>query len=352
MPERPETILEYGETDGGKSSQLAEIARWEWERSGRISRLISADSGWDPLNSLIISTSNPPPKWEPGYKWTSGGIVQAVNIAGMRDPWNRLDKMARGFWPKVVPAAKAGTFNILMDPPKVEEGKLVTEYGIVGQYFVEGLSTIGKLLLQDHADNAEDRPMWGAGKEGVLVFKSEALVSGAANAVPTSDVIKIGRAVGGHYGSVQKWVLEVLVPRFSEFRSIDRVVWTAHTGKGKDDLTGIEGSVLGPKIVGQASIDETPQKFGHTLHFEVDTSFKQDGSVVREFRAWFVRHPDKALKSLEWPAKISLEVPQAKALLAKYPKGYIPLQAGLDAPSGMAEYLEFLHPAPVATAAK
>lgn len=338
MSDRPDTMLLYGPTDSGKTSELGEIAEWEFERSGMLTRLISADSNWKPLEDpstkfpkgLILSAENP------------NGIVQAINIQALKDPWAKLVKLAEGYWPRLAPLPGGG-FNLVLQPSKMakdSQGKdriQLDDGRFIGQIFIEGLSTLGGVLLQDHADHAQTRPMWGTGEGGAATFDSIATVDKAGK--PEQEKLTIGRAVGGHYGSVQKWVLYVLVPRFGELRSVKRVVWTAHVGRGEDKFTGIKKSALGPHIVGQASIDETPQKFAHTLHFEVETSIGADKKVRREFKAWFVSHRDDQLKTLEWPAKVSMGKRQARELLEKFPSGYV--DRGKE---GIKPFLDILYP--------
>jgi hypothetical protein len=302
------------------------MAKWEFERTGMITRAVIADSTVDAYKDLIITDENPK------------GIIQAANIKGMRDPWNRLELIAQGYWPRPAPR-KEGGFNLIMDPPKIENGRIIVEGRKVGQYAVEGLTTISKLLLQDHADHSDTRPMWGTNKDGAATFESESLVQTDPSKPPTIQKLKIGRAVGGHFGSVQGWVLNVMIPRFSELRYVDRVIWTAHTGRGVDDFSGLQGKALGPATVGQASVDKTSQLFGHTFHFEVSTNFGPDGKVKRTFKAWFISHPSEELKTLNWPAKVSLSVEKAKELLKLYPCGYIDLTN-----EGMGQWLSFLHP--------
>ncbi len=308
-----QSILLYAESDSGKSAQLAELIKWHHEHTGEITRVIYADSTIDPLLPLLITPERPE------------GIVEAFNVKGMKDAWSRMELAARGKWFKPM-ALPGGGFNINMIDPLVKDGKLIhpASQRVIGMYGIEGLSTLSELLLQDHADHADSRPMWGSGKEGVSMFESKTTVEhldGKMEQVST----KIGRAVGGHYGSVQKWILEVLIPRFSELRLINRVVWTAHTARGKDEFTGMEGKALGPATVGQASVDKTTRKFAHSFHLEVQTEFDKNGNAQREFRAWFISHPDQELKTLKWPAKVSVPIEKAKELLRVFPKGYIPL---------------------------
>jgi len=324
----PETMLLYGETDTGKTAQLVEIAKWHYARTGEISRAIVADSTIDPMRAFLLDADHPE------------GIIDAVVIRGMKNPWNRLELIARGYLPRGY-LKPDGTPEVVMDAPKLNsEGKLLGSGGkVIGQYLVEGLGTISDMLLQDHADHAKERPMWGASDGGTYFFKSEALVQEEGDKAPRTVSVEIGRPVGGHYGSVQNWMLNVLIPRFSDLRSVSRVVWTGHTGLGKDSKTGIKSRALGPGTVGAAAVDDTSKKFGHTFHFEIDTSFSAGGDVKRVFKAWFVSHPDYEMTKINWPAKVSLSVERSREFLKLYPKGYIDLGT-----KGMEQWMDFLHP--------
>jgi hypothetical protein len=326
MAERPETLLLYASTDGGKTVQLGRIAEWEFNRTGRISRLISADSGWDPIKDLIISEANP------------NGIIDAWNVIDLSDPWVVYVELSEGSWPKVFQKADK-SWGIRMVRPLVQDGKLMHSDGkrVIGQYLIEGLSTIGSCGVQDHVRH--QRPMWGTGKESGTSYNSEIPFEVPGGSSAQVRQMTFGRAVGGHYGAVQNFLLDDLVPRFAGLRLVSRVVWTAHEARGKDDLTGMENAVLGPATVGKAAVDRTPQKFGHTFHLTVDTKFTADKKVQREFRAWFVQHPDEVLTKMNWPAKVSLSSVQSGALLGKFPGGFIPLNG-----AGIEQFLEFLHP--------
>jgi hypothetical protein len=331
----PETHLLYGPTDVGKTAQLRNYATWEYSRTGRISRAFIADSTIDPLKDLIITPENP------------NGIVEVFELRGMDDPWKGLGAHgARGFWPKRQEKSTGG-YNIIWDPMKLQLGadgrkRIISTDGKreVGQYFIEGLDSIASLMLHDHANHADTRLMWGSGKDGPAMFTSDALVGTGDSKPPTKVTEKIGRAVGGHYGSVQSWLKDVLIPNFSELIYVDRVVWTAHADRGKDPFTGMEGKALGPKSVGNALVGETTELFGHSFHFEVETKFDKDSKVTRVFKAWFITHPDDLLTTMKWPAKVSLPVERAVELLKKFPQGYIPLESN----KGMEQWLDFLHP--------
>lgn len=327
MSERPDVVLMYGASDTGKSTQLGEAAKWEFARTGRISRLISADSGWDPMEDLIVTPDNP------------GGIIEAWSVQSLPDPWASWIELSEGSWPSAIEVSP-GNWRLRLAKPKLSPGgKILATDGKseVGQYLIEGISTLGLAGLQDHV-----RAQRKLGQDVVGSFTSTALEVDAAGKEATRT-LSFAKAAPSHFGHVQDFLLQDLVPRFGSAKlPVARVIWTGHEARGKDDVTGIEGSVLGPATVGKAAVDRTSQKFGHTLHLTVETSFKANTQtkgqdVVREFKAWFVSHPDDVLTKMKWPAKVSLPLERSRELLKRFPGGYFPLTS-----QGIGVFLDFL----------
>jgi len=326
---RAETLLLYGESDTGKSAQLGKIARWHFDRTGEISRLISADSGWQSIpDKDIYSPSNPE------------GIIEAWNVQALPDPWAPLAAVTEGEWPRVV-AGPEGKLKLRMVKPVFKEGRIIGAGDrVVGQYFFEGISTFGQAGMQDHL-----RAQRQIGQDVVGKFVSTFDEEGADGKTSPRSMT-FAKAGQSHYGQVQDWILLDMVPRTGAM-PVERVIWTGHEAKGTDEITGMANSVLGPATVGKATVDRTVQKFGHTFHLDVDTSFvmgaDKSQKIVRTFRAWFVKHPDKVLTKMSWPTKVSLDIGRSTELLKRFPGGFIPLTVE----SGLEQFLEFLQEARV-----
>ena len=95
-------------------------------------------------------------------------------------------------------------------------------------------------------------------------------------------------------------------------------------------MTGIKDSdSLGPLTVGKATVGKTVGKFGHSLHLTVSASWVKDKTgqniASREFKAWFINHPDDVLTKMMWPTKTSLPLAKSQELMRMFPGGYIPL---------------------------
>lgn len=328
---RADTYLLYGSTDTGKTSQLGEIAQWEWKHNQRISRLISADSGWDPMEHLVVSPERPIGTKNPDG---SSVCVEAWSIQGLANPWVILIELSEGAWPQVVDAS--GIQKLRMAKAKWENGWVTSGGYLVGQVFLEGLSTIATVGMQDHINTGRK-----LSQDVVGTFTSVVQEVGPDGKNETSRSIQLSSAAMSHYGQVQRWLLDDLVPRFGKL-GVSRVVWTAHEARGTDEITGISNSVLGPATVGKAVVDKTTLKFGHSFHMTVDTQIQKDPkgamNVSRDFRAWFVSHPDSVLTKMNWPAKVSLPIQRSKELLKKFPGGFLPLSGD----GSMVQFLEFL----------
>lgn len=326
MSLRADTFLLYGATDAGKSSQLGELARWHFEKTGQISRLISADSGWDPIEPLVITPERP------------DGIIEAWNVQALPDPWAILIELSEGAWPQVIQTETG--FKAKMVRGVWKEGVLHNAAGrLVGQYLIEGLNTIcNSTLMQDHLRTARK-----LAQDVVGTFNSTAIEVDALSKETTRS-LTFANAAQAHYGQVQRFMLEELVPRFGRL-GVSRVVWTAHEAKGRDDMADSNSQVfnaLGPATIGRAAVDKTTLKFGHTFHLTVESEITKDAKgsplVKREFRAWFVSHPDDTLTRMKWPAKVSLPIARSQELLRRFPGGFIPLSGG----KSLVEFMEFL----------
>lgn len=320
---RADTLLLYGATDTGKTVQLGELAKWEFERTGRISRLISADSGWDPLEdprrNLIWSPEN------------TSGIIEAWNIQSLLNPWVVLIEFAEGLWPQ---AQGIGKVTKMMRPV-MKDGWITGISGRpVGQYLIEGLNTICTVGMQDHIREARKL---SEETVGTFISVGEEIDAGGKGVARSLTLAAPARS---HYGQIQRFLLDDLVPKFGRL-PVDRVVWTAHEAIGADDIAGKDVKALGPATVGTAVVDKTTLKFGHSFHLTVATQMAKDAKgaqiVSRDFRAYFVSHPDDFMSKKNWPCKVSVSIDQSKELLKRFPGGYIPL-----GPHSIVEFMEFL----------
>lgn len=299
---RADTTLIYGETGTGKTTQLGELAKWYYELTGKIARLISADSSWDPIEQWVITKENPQAFIE---AWNIQFL--ALDPGGKNDPFGILVKLSEGCWPK----ARDG--KLVLEAPAPGPLKR-TDGREIGLILVEGTATIAEMLLQDHI-----RRQRKIAQDIVGDFTSRVEVE--RNGKLSTEDIKFGKAGQAHFGQVQDFMLLDLIPRFGAM-PVDMVVWTGHESRGTDDISKIKGSALGPATVGTAAVSKTAKKFGDTFHLM--NEFDKEKRTV-EYRAYYRDHPDAVLSNMIWPCKISFPLHRSEELSKTFPGGFVPL---------------------------
>jgi hypothetical protein len=289
---RADTYLLYGDTGTGKTAQIGELAKWEFARTGRITRLISADSGWDPIEHLI----------------GPGGCIQAYDMQYVPNPFAVITKLSEGEWP------------IVKDGKPVMVRSSPGELAKIGQYAIEGITTLAEILLANHASNARQLSQ-------DVAYKYRDRVDEEVNGKVQSTEITFANVAMSHYGDVQNRVLYDIVPRFAAL-PVDRVIWTGHEARGDDQTSGIKKSILGPGTAGTAAVGRTVRKFGETFHLVKVEG--RGGGIER--RAYYEDHPDDTLKAKLWPANTRVSLEEVAGLHKKFQGGFVPLtpEAGLN----------------------
>lgn len=281
---RANSILVYAESGRYKTSNVGRFARYEYERTGKKTRLISADGGgWQPLQSEI-----------------DAGIIEPLRVVEAENPLPLLRKLSQGYWPNE-------------DHTSLVLGGLDD----VGAYAVEGVSSLCTILLRNIVASGRkiSQEVVGGFSEKINVDNKEVMVS-------------FGNPSPSHYGFTQNEVLQLI----ANFRAlpVDRVLFTSLEAKGKDDIND-NSTVYGPAATGKALTDKLPPEFGDLIHF----SGVQVGNNL-EVRCYMRAHPDTQTKIL-WPAKPRLQPSQLEAFDKLYPEGYYVLtpQRGIE------EFLRF-----------
>jgi hypothetical protein len=284
--QRANTILVYGETGTFKTSNIGRFARYMYEKTGKPTRLVSADGGgWMPVQAEI-----------------DAGIIDALRIVESEQPLPLLRKLGQGYWPV--------------------DGKLqLADLSSIGAYAVEGLTSIPMLLLRHLVKTGRK-----VSEEVIGKFEEEIEVDGKKVKESFSAPSR------SHYGFIQNFVLDML----ASFRAlpVERVLFTAHEGKGSDDITN--QMVYGPATVGKAITDRLPSEVGDLIHFYAVPVGSANTAKRLEVRCYMDKHPDTQTQIL-WPAKTRLQPEQLSEFNAKWPDKYFPLT--LD--QGIEMYLRF-----------
>lgn len=285
------SVLVYGDSSLGKSSNLGEISDWAFTRYGGITRLITSDSGYAPMWNQI-----------------QRGVIEVWNIASSPNYAAVLQMASEGYWPeKINPETFVGDLRTLRKPTE-EEWKSISGVSM------EGLTKNADCLTQHIL------------KHGHAV--GEPLQGG---------FIELGRKMHhssrGTYGFVQQQVLTSATTLCS--LPVPLIVMTAHESKGEDFM---KKTVFGPAVSGKALTDKMTSCFQMSFHVEgynrkikikskdKATGKDEEKEVTRPgMRAFFARHVDAEVGGVFWPAKLGLP-PQAMArVLKRWPHNYAPL---------------------------
>lgn len=314
------TVLIYSKTGGTKSTQLARIAEElirHYKAQGIANprgRLITADSGYGPMDHLIASPDNPE------------GPMEALDLHSLGNPFGALGCIGDGRWLEITQASEK-------EAAKLSWSKDTRVPNNMCFYFLEGFNTIGSCLLQDHVDAGRKIAEDVVGKVSIA-----SNITGGGTA--THQLGAPGRA---HYGNVQMYMLETLLPKLKKIRRLDGsnlpwVIFTAHEAMGEDSLT--DKPILGPASVGKASTGVIAQKFQDTIHIHKVVD-KATGEI-KELRGYFRDHPELSMPTpgsgfFMWPAKISFPSEVAKQIHMKYKDGFFPITWD----SGLEELIKF-----------
>ena len=112
----------YGDSGLGKSTQATVFAKWLYARYGRPVRLISAEDSSKTIFEPLIAV----------------GIVQPTFITKAAEPLAMLRNLSKGWWPT-------------SDPKKPWDANYIP--GSISGYVIEGLTSIGELLLEHIREN-------------------------------------------------------------------------------------------------------------------------------------------------------------------------------------------------------
>lgn len=305
------TALVYGETNTFKTTELAYLAQWVYETTGKKTRYIRADLG----GSTHIK------------KWIDAEIMDELFIhAGFKS----IKTLIRALWTGAWKPISTRNGKLVLTPPVIREVKLPGEVQIgaaqtykvsmlqepVGMYAIEGISSIATRLLREIT--REGRKI---GEDVVGEFSEESML-------PEGAAEKFAAPGRAHYNFVQNFILD-MISGFSSL-PVDYVVFTAHDGKGEDTTT--KTVIYGPAVVGKAATSAIPPMVGDLFHLEtvdpktgisLQPAQKKEDSTVR---AYFQKHPDSQISSILWPAKPRFPPTVISSLFQKWPEGYIDLK--------------------------
>lgn len=299
MTPRKLSLLCYGDSGTGKSSQARYFAKYAHDKFGLRTRAMILDTG---SGSAHLDD------------YVEEGFVDVVMVplSYEYNPYAIMRKLGRGEWPK------GGVIN---KPTALAGGKFKTNT-IWEPWGEEQTKTIGLIVLDSLTAYAS-------------AFMSDAKIKNvrigeAASEARNEDGEMIGSNTFGHYNDAQnecKMLINGLVSLPSPF-----VYITALGDAGTDDSSGTKRPVLGPQTAGKAATGEIPKLVTNCFHISAEGT-----GPTRIVKAWYEDHPDSVIKTNNWRAKASSILTEDRTeFIRKYPNGYIPLTLE----KGLREFLE------------
>jgi hypothetical protein len=302
------SLMCYGASDSGKSTQARYIAEYIYRTTGKKTRLIALDRGslWSPCQDLVDQGIVIPLEFPTGFEFNPMAIMR---------------KLRRGEWPEggVIKAPTAAQ-------SKKPNGEMETKYTTntkwipwtdqttndIGAIIIDSLTTYATAYMSDT-------------KQKNIRFGAD-----ASSAPRSEEGETMGTNTMSHYGDAHTEILDAL----QAFQSlpIHITMFTALEGIGADDDTGVKRPALGPETVGKAINGKLPSRVNHCFHLQAEGV-----GPKKIVKAWYAKHPSD-LPKLEWPAKVSMPPTRLKEFWAKFPNGYVPLSLE----KGIGEFLEFV----------
>lgn len=225
---RKRTILMYGRTRSGKSSQLGELAEYVYKTTGKKSRIYSADRGGsDPINPYIDL-----------------GIVELIE-QGDSDIFVFLNKAVQGY-------------------VRDSTGKWIKgSNDNIGMFAFESMTAFADGIMGAMVQKASEGISIGGG------------ANVSFNVIGDGESLKISGSNMAMYGICQARITDEVWK--SQKLPADYIVWTASASKDEDMNAG--GKVIGPAVIGKALTAEVPRWF--QLTFRLDALPSQSGKPER-----------------------------------------------------------------------
>ena len=215
-----ESILVYGVSGAGKTTQGQELARHINRTMGKKLRLASnSGGGWTSIQPAI-----------------DAGIIVPTYIRGRKFPVETMDKISKGWWPEHPDDPESP----LIEPAKQKD------WGEVGGLMNDSI-TEGCEWMMSYVNSQEAA---GAIK---ISTQSSNFKDGATN---------YGTPSQSHYGNIQSRIAD-FIAQSKAIRGI-YILYTALELKATDDNSRLP--LYGPDIVGKAKTAVAPAWFDNTLH--------------------------------------------------------------------------------------
>lgn len=275
------TVLLYGDSGLGKSTNARFFAQWMYEKTGLKVRLIAFEDSSKMIFQPLIDL----------------GIVEAVFLTKVTAPLVVMRRLSRGEWPILSGTGSVKSWTALKP-------------GEVSAYIIEGLTSGSEAELEQLRE--EHRMLREQAKDAFEV--------GGEKFAPSSQTA---------FGFVQQEMLQAL--KGFGMLPVERVLWTAHECTGADEDT--KEPIRGPGLVGKAATDKVRKYCGMLLH--MDGVVQKDKTLKP--RIFYRKHPDPKFTHISYPAKTTVPVEKLSDLEKACPGGYF--DPGTEYGTGLGKFL-------------
>jgi hypothetical protein len=239
------TLCVYGPSGSGKTTQVGDLAKWLYDKTGKTTRLVSASGGgWAPIQYLV-----------------NAGVIEPVYLIGRQHPYEAISKLSKGYWPVDPDAAETKL---------AEPGTQNNDISNVGLWAFESMSEISDWLMRYSVG------MEAAGKMKISAQKAAAKFKDGDS--------WFGSPAQAHYGTIQNTISEVVA---NSTALPGYVLWTALERETMEDRQLFQG----PLICGEAKTTSCPAWFNNVLHL---VFISVGTTVTLERRMYIQQHMDLA----------------------------------------------------------
>lgn len=275
------TIIGYGGSGLGKSTNARFFAQWMYEHTGKPVRLIAFEDSSKTIFEPVIDLK----------------IVEAVFLSKAEQPLYMLRRFAKGDWPIFGPDGRVTKWEPL-------------RANTISAYIIEGLTSASESLLEEARDE----------HRFLREQASDSFELGTEKFCTSSQTA---------FGFTQQEMLRA-VKGFGML-PVNRVLWTAHECVGADEDT--KDPIRGPGLVGKAATDKVRKYCGVLLHFDLD----RPKVGLPKIRVYFKQHPDAKFNNINYPAKVTIPVEMVPLLDQAFPNGYF--EPGTSYGTGLDKFL-------------
>ena len=285
----------YGESGTRKTTAVADFARYIYERTGKLTNLLSFDGGgWGPCQPLIDI-----------------GVIRAFRPT-FAIPLPMIRLISLGYWPENPDETQVSKLNFVP-----------CDWSEIGGAAVEGLTSISTTIMRHLADKQIK-----TGEEATSPFSQRILQDGEVREITFAGNSR------AHYGFVQNQI-KGMVLQFGTL-PYEYVLFTALEARTEeDDRT----TIYGPAVAGKKGTAEIPSLVGDCIHAQGFNETR--GTVGAEVvdttvRFYYQRHPDPQT-GIDFPAKARLPETMIAEMAKRMPGGYF--VPGIEPGSGFGRYL-------------